>query len=314
MPAAQFAADAGLLFGVLALLVRYWRGSEVWQLGLVASAPYLMLAVPVGLVAALVCRRWLVAGALVVVGALCVATQLPLHTVSPAPDPGLSVRVMTQNAELGGADATSIVDAVRTHRVGVLTITELSPELEQRLMDAGIERLLPYSATSARNGADGTGLWSQTPLHDVRMLAGFRCDFVAARTSLQPDQPDVELAGIHLIGPTYDAGGWRRDVNLLPSALNQLGQRGPVILSGDFNATPDSPWLRDVYAMGYVDAADQSGAGLVQTYPADRALPAMLAIDHVLSKGGPVATSVERVRIPGTDHFGVVAHLRLPRG
>jgi endonuclease/exonuclease/phosphatase (EEP) superfamily protein YafD len=90
--------------------------------------------------------------------------------------------------------------------------------------------------------------------------------------------------------------------------LRKQVSAGPTVVAGDFNATPDSPWLRAALGAELTNASDGAGAGLVRTYPSD--LP-LLAIDHVLTRG-LVAQSVERVRVAGTDHRGIVASLAFP--
>lgn len=296
--------------GLVALAVRHWRASAAWQLAIVAGAPYLMLIVPLGLIVAVALRRWWVAVATGLVATVCAFTQFPLYVADTWSVTEPRVTVMTQNADLGRARADDVVRAVRSHDVDALVVTELTSSLRVRLRTAGLDEELRFTALEPKPGARGTGIWSRSPMEQVRSIPGFSCAVVTAQIDIDwgyGPEP-VRLIGLHLIGPTWDAAGWRRDARRLPDALRPFGTGWPTIIAGDFNATPDSPWLRDALESGFANAADSSGAGLVRTYPTDYPV---LAIDHVLTSK-LIAQSVERVRVAGTDHRGVVATLAFP--
>jgi endonuclease/exonuclease/phosphatase (EEP) superfamily protein YafD len=118
--------------------------------------------------------------------------------------------------------------------------------------------------------------------------------------------------GLHLAGPVPDAAHWSADIRRLPEVLNELPSAAAVIVGGDFNATPDTTQFRSVLRAGFADAADQAGAGMTRTYPADSWLPPLIAIDHVLIKGGAVATAARTVSISGSDHRALLVAVALP--
>jgi endonuclease/exonuclease/phosphatase (EEP) superfamily protein YafD len=95
--------------------------------------------------------------------------------------------------------------------------------------------------------------------------------------------------------------------------LPTLSGCDPMIVGGDFNATPDTVQFRTILGAGFADAADQAGAGSTRTYPADRWYPPLIAIDHVLSRNGPVATDLRTVAIKGSDHRALVVRVAVPR-
>jgi endonuclease/exonuclease/phosphatase (EEP) superfamily protein YafD len=86
---------------------------------------------------------------------------------------------------------------------------------------------------------------------------------------------------------------------------------GCVIVAADLNSTTDMRPFRGLLRDGYQDAAEQSGAGREPTFPADSRLPPLLAIDHILTRNC-VATSLHTVKIPGSDHRGLVASVAIP--
>jgi endonuclease/exonuclease/phosphatase (EEP) superfamily protein YafD len=81
-----------------------------------------------------------------------------------------------------------------------------------------------------------------------------------------------------------------------------------VVVAGDFNATVDHAQFRDLLDHGYSDAAEQSGAGYLPTYPNDRWYGPLIGIDHVLVRGMR-AGSVDTYGLPGSDHRALLARL-----
>ena len=87
---------------------------------------------------------------------------------------------------------------------------------------------------------------------------------------------------------------------------------GPQLVAGDFNASRDHRAFRDILRAGFVDCADAARQrhrpGF--TWPADRRYPPLIRLDHVLSsQPGCIVHQARTMRIPGTDHRGVLAVL-----
>jgi endonuclease/exonuclease/phosphatase family metal-dependent hydrolase len=126
--------------------------------------------------------------------------------------------------------------------------------------------------------------------------------------------PPVRVTVVHPLPPLNRswAPQWGAVMRRLPGA----DSRGDVqLLVGDFNATLDHRAMRALLGRGYLDAADEVGAGFTWTWPAlghPHTLP--ITIDHVLVDRRVRALGVTAVRIPGTDHRALIARLRLPRG
>ena len=85
---------------------------------------------------------------------------------------------------------------------------------------------------------------------------------------------------------------------------DQVG--GACVVVGDFNSTIDMREFRQLAKDGYQDAARQVGAGYLATFPADSPVAPMIGIDHVLLRDC-YAESVETIRVPGSDHLGLLA-------
>jgi endonuclease/exonuclease/phosphatase (EEP) superfamily protein YafD len=228
--------------------------------------------------------------------------------------PGPVLRVLTLNVKGGGADADAITAAVAALEVNILAIQELTAGLVRRLALSGLDDVLPQSHLDPREGSRGTGIWSLWPLTPLTPVAGGRAATPRARID-PPGGLPVTLTAVHPVAPVADQEHrWQRELGLIRAAL--AGTTGPQLAAGDFNATRDHRAFRTLLRSGFVDCADaarqRTWPGL--TWPADRRFPPLMRLDHVLaSRGGVLVHEARTVRLPCTDHLGVLAVLEFSR-
>ncbi len=300
------------LIGVVAMAARFVPVINHGVLFLSAFAPYLAVggAAASGFVL-LVLKRpgWAVVPLALAVAA--VAVQVPLFT-SAKPDAGPTVRVLTVNAMEGAADPAVLAGTAR-ERADLLAVQELTTELADALSDR-LAPDFPFRALNPGRSAIGTGIWSRYPIASSRPIPGYRLGATSATVRIPGAASDAVVLCVHLVGPwPYPIDGWRRELARLPQSLDEAARAagsGAVIVAGDFNATRDMAPYRRLLRGGYQDAVDQSGSGLTPTYPADRRIPPLLGIDHILTRNSS-ASGVHTVAIPGTDHLGMAASIHL---
>lgn len=274
----------------------------------VALTPWLTLAALIPLLLALVARAWWLVGASAAVVGQCLMLLAPLYVPEPAPAGGEVFTVGSLNMTFGQARADAVVEWVADNQLDILSAQEVTPEAVQALELAGLDELMPYSQVAAEPGVTGTGLWSRTPLMEAELLPGFTGP--ESRYASRAVQADVEAApgvmvtvvAVHPAAPgLFDHSGWSASMDSLRDYMAE--QDGPTLVVGDFNATRDHRAFRDLQGLGYVDAADQAGAGFLPTFPEGRALFPVAAIDHALVRDAPLtATAVSTVALPGADH------------
>jgi endonuclease/exonuclease/phosphatase family metal-dependent hydrolase len=87
------------------------------------------------------------------------------------------------------------------------------------------------------------------------------------------------------------------------------------VVAGDFNADRDHAAFRGLLDAGLTDVHDALGRGLARTFPTG--MP-VLQLDHVLVRDGAggrlTPLEVREVRVPGSDHLGVLADLAVQPG
>ncbi|MDH6280714.1 endonuclease/exonuclease/phosphatase family protein [Prescottella agglutinans] len=283
---------------------------------LASQTPLLLVIALLGAVVAAVAERWTVEAACLAVCALGVWMLSPLYTpgapgASPDTATGPTVRVMQANIKVGQADPSDLVRTVRDRGVDVLTVQELTDESIAGLHAAGLDDLLPHRfVVSYGPGGEGGGIYSRFPLSNTRNLEGFLSANLSADLDVGLREP-LALFAVHP-APAYlfPAQMWAKELRELHSELEASAPRDNVLVSGDFNATYTQRQYRALLTDGYADAADQLGAGLLPTMPADRGIPPLIGIDRMITKGA-VASSLERIPIAGSDHYGLVADIRL---
>ncbi|WP_245717491.1 endonuclease/exonuclease/phosphatase family protein [Nocardia jejuensis] len=296
-----------LVAGVAGVGLHYNR-LPVRTLVLAASfASYLMLGCVLATVLFALARQWKTAAAALVVTAGAVWTQLPMLWPDGSAPPGVDVAVMQSNLLFGLADADAVVQGVRDNRIEVLTLSELTPEILQRLQTAGIDAELPYHFTQPSGGGQGSGIFSRYPLRDEVKFDGFWLNNLRA-TMIHPDRGPVTVFSLHPVPPNIDFDSWQHELRTIRDLLAQ--PTGQVIVGGDFNATYDHSLYRDLLSDRYADSAELVGVGALPTFPNDHAWGPVIGIDRVLVAGGH-ATEVHSLSIPKSDHRAVVARLRL---
>ena len=328
--------STGLVAAPVAVLSLFRAVPAAWPtpvVQLVAFTPWLVFPAAASLLLALPSRRpWAVlpAAGLLAVQLLWLFPPDRLVEAQGAPRPGqgdasaaAELKIMSLNAWLGKADAGAIVRLVRDNGVGLLTLQELTPALEQRLAAAGLEALLPYRATSPQPDAGGSGVYSARPLHPLGSVKGTASYIPTLQLDLDAGgrAAPLAVANVHVQAPVEgQAPLWRSDL----AALGALAARpGNLLLMGDFNATFDHSEFRQFLAGGpagaaaagsLVDVGVAAHARFVPTWPKDgQPLPGVV-IDHIVTSPQLRSSGYSVQAVPGTDHAAVLATLSVPAG
>ena len=256
-------------------------------------------------------RRWF-ASLVLLIGALLAIAPILVPLVSTAKaSSAAELTVLSINVEFSRADATALATSIEEFHADVVVLIEVEEPLISDVLSHGLREQLPYrTPTLTSSGDGGTTILSRYPLTFEGMIP-------VANGIVAFDQPSVlikhpklgtiRVAGVHPYAPIVEGGGkWRTILRSLDSWQAQH-QKIPLIMAGDFNATRAHPAFREL-ASSFDDTAAAAGILPIPTWPATLPGPAFLAIDHILARG-LVATRWQRIWIPDTDHYGIVATL-----
>lgn len=277
-----------------------------------AFAPYLAIAAAALAVPLLFTPHRLIATAALAIALAVFAWQVPLYIGSGRPPADtVGIRVLTANLSNGRADPQAL--AALSRETDLLIVQELSTDLADGL--AGLESVFPYRVLDPRPHASGAGVWSRYPIVRSSRDDGYILGLLTLTVRPPGSASDVTVLNVHLAGPyPQPIDRWRQEIAALRATMNEEangGRRQAVIVAGDFNATSDMQPLRRLLRDGFTDAREQSGAGLLPTFPADRSWPPLLGIDQILTLNAP-ASDVRTERVPGSDHLGLRATIHVP--
>lgn len=299
------------------MLARFVPLTNHAVLTVASLSPYLMAGAGVSAVLLLLVRRWRSAAVAALLTAVAVAVQLPLFVGSEKPAGNtVPVRVMTANVSEGQADPVALAAAIRDG-ADIVMFQELTPDLVRALTQEGMGSVFPHQLTDARNYAEGVAIWSRYPIGQSSRLPDFPLGLVTAAIQVPGVARDVTVALVHVSGPwPQPIDAWHDEMTRLPDRLERIATKAgsaALIVAGDFNATHDMGPFRKLFRNGLRDAAEQSGAGFTNSFPADATFPPVIGIDHVLTRNS-TADAVQTFRIPGSDHLGLQATVHLPTG
>lgn len=259
---------------------------------------------------------------------LCLALQLfwhfgylkPTTTISTQAETAVSkptlnttdeyARIMTLNTRIGSADVNEIVQTVKAQHVEVLALQEMSQGFIQRLKDAGIASVLPYSVVaSTKHGDNGgvNGLWSAAVMSDANSnLIPVEASSIPA-ASIKLGTRTVRFGSVHPNSPTRGKQSvWSSGLDSISSLKNY---DHTYVLMGDYNSTWDHSIFRSLLGSRFVDSSEQAGEGFHMTYPANSDLPSVIEIDHIVHDKGVVVGDMKTVEIAGSDHKALLATL-----
>nr|WP_064442445.1 endonuclease/exonuclease/phosphatase family protein [Hoyosella altamirensis] len=311
----DLSAAAGIAVSGFAIILFSTDVQRDRAVALASFTPLLLITAFIALVIAIAGKRWVLATIAALVSVAGAAVIGPLFVASGASGAGahscaINLRVMQANLLFGTADLDALVQTAKERDADILTVQELTEEAGAGLERAGIDELLPYQLLRPSPGGGGAAIYSRLPLENGRSLDGFLPTNLTAEIEIGSRQPLV-LYAVHPVPPFPRAARWHAEYETLAAELEAATAHEFVLVSGDFNATYFHKKYRDLLALGYEDAAASLGAGLMSTYPADKWYPALVGIDRIVTKGA-TATSLSRVKIPGSDHHGLVADVCVP--
>ncbi len=319
---------AALIFMALALpplLARLTGGhppSPVPQLA--ALAPVAVVPATVAVIIAAATARWLAVPFAIPAVILLIWQLPPRRRISyqapaePSRESGsaltmVRLRLLTVNARGGAADPAALLRTLQRHNVDVLAVQDLTPHMVSRLAAAGLGQLLPFSHLDPRPGSADTGLWARWPLTPLPPVPGLTAAAPRARINPPGGQP-VTLTAVHPLAPMRGhADIWQRELALIRQTLATVDES--QVVAGDFNASRDHRPFRDLLAAGFLDCADssQSRSWPGFTWPTAGGMLPVMRLDHVLVSRTATVRMTRAIRLPRTDHHGVLAAIEFTK-
>lgn len=205
------------------------------------------------------------------------------------------VMVASFNLNLENSQASGLEDWVAANRPDVLALFEVAPE-HAALLER-LQKTLPHIVKQAQGDQFGLAILSRSALHGAQ-LKDHKGSTPFIDASMNTRGTSVLLRAIHPMPPLSPADQQVRDELILEAAR---GQDGPLLIMGDFNASPWSLSMRSLHAKGMARAT---------TLEPTHTLYGGLPIDHILASAAHWRVTAAGVAGAfGSDHKLVWAKL-----
>jgi endonuclease/exonuclease/phosphatase (EEP) superfamily protein YafD len=305
-----------ILLGLLLAMaiLTWWQPVRYGEIvGLTAIAPVLYLAAwPCAVIAGLA-HSWpafALATALVVSHLLfALPSMWPWSTAAPSSG-GWRLTAYVHNVLYGNVDLTAVAAQIEREAPDLVVLIELAHGNVDSLTAADVLASYPDSAVRLDHGGSGCGIWSKISMTDARF--GIEADHCMFTAILRPDdRPPITLFVIHTTAPITVArsAAWVKDLDVIRA--NAAATSGPVIMTGDFNATLSMRRLRRVLRSGQLlDAGATTGQGWRMTWrPTRRWLPWLMRLDHLFHSKDLTVTDYRLEASAGSDHRPLVVSI-----
>ena len=223
------------------------------------------------------------------------------------PPHGIAIRVLVLNVHTESTSFARVRQLIAAEHPDVIGLVEVS----QRWLDALAPALAGYAGRIEEPRPDnfGIALYARGAVHGSTDVIATPLPSVVADVSLEGARFDVILT--HPVPPISATALAQQATQFEAVADRARKATSPVLVMGDFNATPWSrPFLRVLRRSRLCDS--RAGFGVQASFPAGSAL-LRIPIDHVLAS---CSIGIRARRIGpdvGSDHLPVIVDLVLPR-
>jgi endonuclease/exonuclease/phosphatase (EEP) superfamily protein YafD len=267
--------------------------------------------------AALIARRWRLAGAAGVVIAAQLVFAAP-EFLAAAPVPAWAgqapvLRLFDANIDSSLHFQAGYLRAIKQDRPGLVTLEEFTPPALQAMVASGVLASFPYRCVAPAYGATGFLIASRLRLTgcQVRTVrwAGQATPYLVQATLWSPAGP-VALRLVHTLAPF--PASWREWSAVLAAVGRSVRASGAsgasrMLMVGDFNATWGNRGFVDLLHDGLTDGAAARGKAAGMTWPNGADVPPLVRIDHVLTGARLAVTEIAARPGFGSDHRYLVA-------
>ncbi len=230
---------------------------------------------------------------------------------------GQSLTVMIVNLDYQNDQKERVCELLLEHDADLLLLIEIDRPWEQSLEDV-LDRYL-HSHGVVRDEGLGIVLASKHPMRDMQVRHLVSAQRASVHAEIEVGGDSVRVSAMHPTPPGLksDQGdrhdSRKRDAELVIVAKEiQASEPQHRVVMGDLN---DVAWSHTTRLFRRLSGLrdPRIGRSLLNTYHAQRPL-FRYPLDHIFVSDEIAVSRLERVRVPGSDHFGVLATIHIPKG
>lgn len=240
--------------------------------------------------------------ALILLAGLNYAFVLPLYFGKPAATEGKTVRAMLINLYAGNGNSEQVLAFIRKADPDLLVLEEVTTKWANEL--AVLNNDYPYNLVETREDPFGIMLLSKHSLRNAEIVEIGDAGVPSITADVYFPLGEISIIATHPVPPIGSAYSRSRNTQLamLPEVV--AAQPRPVLLIGDLNTTPWSPWFSSLVDHSGLKNS-MKGFGFQPTWPTG--MPWMkIPLDHMLHSEEIVIHNRMVGPDVGSDHRPVI--------
>lgn len=242
---------------------------------------------------------------------ICTVTLLPyLKPAAEAASRGRTIKILQANTLYLNRDTQALERLVIEESPDIIALSEVNSHFAQMLV--GLKEKYPHQLVEPKDrDARGLALLSRLEVTEMHTTS-FADPVVPAHIAhISVDGQKLILASVHPRTPLHGLALRDADLAAMAERFTAASDGTPLVITGDFNATPFCPALKKLkQQLSLSDARE--GRGLQQTWPVWLPAPLRIPIDHVLVSKGISVLEYRLGPAVGSDHLPTIAVLGLP--
>ncbi|WP_437228982.1 endonuclease/exonuclease/phosphatase family protein [Planctomicrobium sp. SH661] len=251
-PLAWSLLSCAFCLAVAACILGSWLARWHWALDLLTSFHWQYLF---GSIAAVICAGIGRSRKLVIVSLMLLIFNLSsVIVISPSVKPVSPLSAMTANVFFRNPDASRFIHYVRRVQPDFFVLTEFTPNWATQL--EVLHEEYPHRLAEPRTNPFGIALYSKFPLEEAKLIDSHASGFPSISAIITRYETKVQILGTHPIPPVGRRNAAVRNAQLADLAELSRTSKHPVILLGDLNIAPWSPYFKDLCRNGNLINAD----------------------------------------------------------
>lgn len=251
-------------------------------------------------------RAWVPAALVVAINAAVVLPFMPYQALRSRPPAWPHLRLMTANVLYNNHDFSGLCHAVAAIRPDVVVMQEVTDDFDTYFTDYFRTRYPFVVRVPSRNDNVILAASGRPMRLDTTEMARTGVMHLLVQTR----RDTVHLFCVHPETPLTPATHNARTLSLNHAFGQAQGHAYPVILLGDFNIGAFTPVFLDYEKQSKLRSM-RRGQGLFPTFNARTPVAFQIPIDHILTNQRIRTLSFQSFVLPGSDHKGLWADVRI---
>lgn len=238
---------------------------------------------------------------------MVVSVGAPNTIAAPITGHEPTLRALVVNVNSSNRDYPRIRKVINDYNPDFVVLLEATPWLVECLSD--LSDRYPHRLAQPREDNFGIALLSRQPAYHMRIVTLGTAGLPSVVAEFQMGQRSFAIMGTHPLPPVSPSQAYYRN-DQLQSVATFIRQKGPpLLLLGDLNVTPWSPYFKRLLLdAGLSDS--RSGRGILPTWPVGWPL-FWIPIDHILFSSGIHILARRTGESVGSDHYPVIVDFQI---